>query len=383
LYEARGDLARAQELLDRAEAVSSATDVNLLRSNYLARTGRHEEALAIINAAKTLAGDGQLARGRLHDRLGRYEEAWADFVAGKRKLASEAGGLQYKADAVEALFGRLKHFFTRENIARLPQARPRADVPQPIFIMGFPRSGTTLVEQILCSHSAVMAGGELTFLGELRKLAGDLLPGPQPFPENLAQSWTADRHYAATLFRDYYLARAGHYGLVKGGKAFFTDKMPFNEVYLPLLKMAFPQAKVVHVVRHPLDVCVSMMSNNMTHGFNCGYRIEDIAHHLAAVFDLVEHYRHELELGDYVLQYESLVADQAGQTRKLLDYLGLPFEKACLRFHENRRYAPTPSYAQVTETLNDRSVNRHEHYAQYLRPYVSRLQRMMAAYGYK
>jgi tetratricopeptide (TPR) repeat protein len=366
LHEARGDLARAQELLDRAEAVSSPTEVGLLRSNYLSRTGHLEDALALINAAKTLAGDGQLARGRLHDRLGRYEEAWADFVAGKRKLASEGGDLQYKADAVDTLFGRFKQFFTRENLGRLPRAKSRADVPQPIFIMGFPRSGTTLVEQILCSHPAVQAGGELAFLGELRKLAGDLLPGPQPFPENLAQSWTADRHYAATLFRDYYLARAEHYGLAKGGTAFFTDRMPFNEVYLPLLKMAFPQAKIVHVLRHPLDVCVSMMSNNMTHGFNCGYRIEDTAHHLAAVFDLVEHYRRELELGDYVLQYESLIADQAGQTRKLLEYLGLPFEAACLRFQ-----------------LNDLSIGRHRHYAQPLKPFVSRLDRIVTACGYR
>ena len=266
---------------------------------------------------KSLTGEGQLARGRLHERLGRYDEAWQDFVGGKRKLAVEAGGLQYKADAVEALFGRFKEFFTRANFERLPRAKPRPDVPQPIFIMGLPRSGTTLVEQIVCSHSTVAAGGELAFLSELRKIASDLLPAPQPFPENLAQSWTADRHYSATLFRDYYLARAERHGLLGNGKAFFTDKMPFNEVYMPLLKMAFPQAKIVHVMRHPLDVCVSTMSNDVTQGFNCGYRIEDTAHHLAAVFDLFEHYRRELDLGDYVLQYEMLVADPEGEIRKL------------------------------------------------------------------
>jgi Flp pilus assembly protein TadD len=382
LHEVRGDLPRAQELLERAQAVSSPAEVNLLRASYLSRSGRHEQALEIINAAGTLAGDGQLERGRLHDRLGRYEEAWKDFVESKRKLAREGGSLEYKTEAVDVFFGRLKKFFTRDNIELLPRTIARTDVPQPIFIMGFPRSGTTLVEQILCSHSAVLAGGELEFLGELRKLANHLFPGPEPFPDNLAMSWTADHRYAASVFRDYYLARAEHYGLLRSGKTFFTDKMPYNEIYLPLLKMAFPQAKIVHVVRHPLDVCVSMLSNNLTHGFNCGYRIEDVAHHCAAVFDLVEHYRHELELGELVLKYESFVADQAGQTRRLLDYLGLPFEEACLRFHENRRYAPTPSYAQVTEKLHDRSINRHRHYTQHLKPFVSRLERMMGAYGY-
>jgi Tfp pilus assembly protein PilF len=366
LCEARGDLVRAGELLDRAEAASSAPEVALQRSNLLARAGKCEEAIALINAGKSLTGEGQLARGRLHERLGRHDEAWQDFVGGKRKLAVEAGGLQYKSDAVEALFARFKEFFTRANFERLPRAKPRPDVPQPIFIMGLPRSGTTLVEQIICSHSTVAAGGELAFLSELRKIASDLLPAPQPFPENLAQSWTADRHYSATLFRDYYLARAERHGLLENGKAFFTDKMPFNEVYMPLLKMAFPQAKIVHVMRHPLDVCVSTMSNDVTQGFNCGYRIEDTAHHLAAVFDLFEHYRRELDLGDYVLQYEMLVGDPEGEIRKLTDYLGLPLEKDCLRLGK----------------LSNRAVNRHTHYAKHLRPYVSRLRPMMSAYGY-
>jgi len=367
LYEARGDLKQAGAFIDRAAAASSPEEVTLLRAGYLAKTGKREAAIAALDATKTLTGEGQLERGRLHESLGHYEQAWQDFTAGKRKLATEGGGLQYKADAVEALFGRFKQFFTRDNISRMPRAKQRADVPQPIFIMGLPRSGTTVVDRIIRSHSAVHGGGELAFIGELRKIAGDVLPAPQPFPENLAQSWTADRHYTATLFRDYYLARAEGFGLLKSGdgKTFFTDRMPFNEVYLPLLKTAFPHARIVHVMRHPLDVCVSMISSNVTHGFNCGYRVEDAAHHLAAVFDLFEHYRREMDLGDYVVQYEALVADQAGQTRKLLDYLGLPFEEACLRTN-----------------LNDGSIDRHKRYAQHLKPYVPRVRSMMTGYGY-
>jgi Tfp pilus assembly protein PilF len=380
LHEGRGNLRRAHELLDRAEAASSLEEVNLQRSSLLSLEGRHAEALAIINAGKSLTGEGQLARGRLQERLGSFDAAWQDFVEGKRKIASEAGGLQYRGEPVQSLFSRLKGFFTRDILQRLPRAQLRADTPQPLFIIGFPRSGTTLVEQILCSHSAVRAGGELPFLSELPKLATDLLPSPESFPENLAQSWTADRSYAATMFRDFYLARAAHYGLGEG--TLFTDKMPFNEVYLPLLKMAFPEAKIVHVVRHPLDVSVSMLANTMPHGLNCGYRIEDITHHLAAVFDLFHHYRNEMELGEYVLRYESLVSGPAEETRKLLDYVGLPFEESCLRFYETRRRAPTPSLTHVSGKLDDRSIDRHEHYARYLQPYASRLSRIMGAYGY-
>lgn len=383
LYELRGDLEHAQRMLDRAQQNASASAVNLLRSNYLARQGKTADALAILEREATLNGDALLERGRLYDRLGRFEDAWLDFVEGKAKLAAEGGGLTYDARAVETFFARLKRFFVRSNLELLPATTRRAQTPQPIFIVGFPRSGTTMLEQVLSSHSSVRAGGELSFMGDIRRLANLLFPGPEPFPENLARTFTADNRFAATLFRDFYLARAEQYGLLEPGKTFFTDKMPFNEIWLPLLRMSFPEARIVHVVRHPLDVCVSVMSNHLTHGFNCGYRIADTVHHLAAVFDLVEHYRRELPLDEHVLKYETFVGAQREETRRLLEYLGLPFEESCLRFHENRRHAPTPSYAQVTEKLNDRSLERYRHYAQHLKPFLPQLRSLMAAYGYE
>jgi tetratricopeptide (TPR) repeat protein len=363
---ASGDLVRARELIDRAETASSPDRVSLARSDYLQQSNRPEEALATLNGAKNLTGEGMLARGRLYERLGRYEEAWQDFVAGKRKLASDAGGLQYKADAVETLFGRFKQYFTRENLARMPRATLRGHIPQPIFILGFPRSGMTVVEGIVARHSSVASGGELGLLGDFRKILANSLPTQQPFPENLAFSWTADQRWLGTLLRDYYLARAEHRGLLDSGRQFFTDRAPLGEVYIPLLKMAFPEAKIVYVIRNPLDVSVSVMSNKVTHGFNCGYRIEDAAHHLAAMFDLFEHYRRELHTGECVLQYEALIADPQGQTRRLFDYLGLPpFEQG-----------------ETTNALHAGSLDRHRHYGQQLKPLRTRLQPIMTAFGY-
>ena len=380
LYEARGDLARAQELLQRAEAIGSPGDVSLLRAKYLARAGKPQDALETYSG--DLGGSGHLERAHLLDRLGRFDEAWEDFVVGKGKLARD-NGMRYDGSKVEALFASYKRFFTRANIELLPHAGVRADVPQPLFIVGFPRSGTTLIEQILCSHSSIRAGGELPILADIRDLTRNLLPDAAEYPESLAQMWTADRRYVAALLRDYYLARAEAYGLLQPGKTFFTDKMPFNEIDLPLLKMIFPRAKIIHAVRHPLDVCVSMLANLMNHGFGCAYRIEDITHYLAAVFDLTEHYRGVLQANEFVLQYEALIADQESLTRCLFEYLELPFEESCLRFHENRRYAPTPSYAQVSQKLNDASVNRHAHYARHLQPHAQRLESLMARYGYR
>lgn len=383
LYEVRGELERAQEVLQKGDRPGGNVDLSLLRAGQLARCGKIAEALTILESSNQLNGDSHLERGRLYDRVGRYEAAWQDFVVGKQKLAAEAGGLAYHADAVQAFFARLTRFFTRERVALLPRAALRTDVPQPIFIMGAPRSGTTMIEQVLASHSAVRAGGELTYAGDLRKLTNLLLPGAEQFPDNLAHSWTADNHHVATLFRDYYLARAAEAGLLEGDQRFFTDKMPFNEVWLPLVRMAFPHAPVVHVVRHPLDVCVSMLSNNLNHGFYCAYRIETIVQHLAAVAELVAHYEGELTTHRHVLRYETFVSEQGVETRRLLDHVGLPFEDGCLAFHENRRYARTPSYAQVTEKLNERSVERFRHYAPQLAPFAGALQPQMAANGYR
>ena len=366
--EVRHDLHCAQALLARAVAAGSAGEVDLLRAQYLARDGRVDEALASLEAAPVLNGDALLERGRLRDRAGRHAQAWHDFVAGKQKLAAEAGGVRYETAAVEQFMSRLDRYFTRPVFARLPRASRRRDVPQPLFICGFPRSGTTLVEQVLASHPAIRAGGELPFAGEWRDLGHRLLPSREPFPLNLDGAMTADRHHLAPVFRDHYLARAERQGLLEPGAGYFVDKMPFNEVWLPLIRMAFPDAPVVHLVRHPLDVCVSMMSHQLNHGFHCGYRLEDIAHYLAAVHRLHEHYRRELEPREFIVRYESLVANPRSTVARLLEHAGLPFDEACLRFHERRSYSPTPSYAQVAEPFTDRSFGRHRPYSAQLEP---------------
>ena len=382
LAEVRGDLPAAAELLDRAAAVASEPQVNLLRARLLRREGRFAEALALLEDGADMNGDALLERGWLRDRAGRHEEAWSDFVEGKRKLAQQSGVAAYQEEAVTEFFTRLKTFFVGPNAALLPEAPERTDVPQPIFVCGFPRSGTTLLEQILSSHAQVLPGGELSFAAGFRHLTNRLFPEDGSFPENLSRTWTADGHYVAVLFRDYYLTRAAKAQLLEPGRRFFVDKMPFNELYLPLIRMAFPRAPIIRIVRHPLDVCVSMMSNNFTHGFGCGYRLADIAAHLVAMFDLTEHYGRELPGQAFVLRYEDLVAAQEETTRRVLQYTGLPFDEACLHFHENPRYAPTPSYAQVSEKLNDRSIGRHRHYSVALEEVASVLRPMVSALGY-
>lgn len=382
LKEVQGDFAGAEKLLEAAEAASSAEAINLLRVEYLARTGRDAEALAIIEKARDINGRGQLERGRLYERVGRHAEAWADYVEGKRKLAAELGNLAYDAAGVAAFYRAMREYFSAATMARLPRAATRGDLPQPVFILGAPRSGTTLIEQVLSAHSAVRAGGELAWLSELRAVAHRLCSHGD-FPGCLDSTAAADGRHLATVLRDHYFARAEAAGLTSPGARLFTDKTPFNEINLPLLRMVFPESKLVLVKRDPRDVAVSMLSNNLSHGFNCAFRIEDIVQHLAATDALISGYQRELGFTVHVLQYEQFVADPEAGTRRLLAHVGLPFEEACLRFHENRRYAPTPSYARVAEKVNDRSIGRWRHFEQQLAPYVATLGPALTAGGYQ
>ena len=261
--------------------------------------GQRTEALAVLDAAAR-ARRGCAAAARAAARACR---ALRRGLAGFRRGQAQAGARGRRAartrrQTVEALFGAVPAvFYPCDTWPRCRAPRVAADTAQPIFIIGFPRSGTTLVEQILCSHSRVRPGGELPSSAISCGCREELLPGPERYPGNLARAFTADRHYVGDAVPR--LLPGARRAVRAAGRAepFFTDKMPFNEIHLPLLQMAFPHAKIVHVVRHPLDVCVSMLANNMTHGFLCAYRIEDIAQHLAAVFELVEHYARAADAG--------------------------------------------------------------------------------------
>ncbi|MBW8882097.1 MAG: sulfotransferase, partial [Asticcacaulis sp.] len=347
LYEARRDMQSAFAWLERAEAAARQTgeDFTLLRALYLSQEDRADEALKLLDSRGPLAGPARLDRARLLDKLKRYDEAWPALINAKAQLAREMG-VSYDAAKVAAHYEALCSFFTRERMQRLPKARVRGDVAQPIFVMGFPRSGTTMLEQMLSSHPEVQAGGELPFVYEWQALARNILPGDAPFPDKLAFAEAADYRHVPGLLRDYYLGRAETYGV--GGRPRFTDKMPLNDAYLPLIQLAFPGAPVIRMVRHPFDIAVSVLSHNLTHGEKCGYALETVMAHIQATFALNAYYDSMLDQPVMVLRYEDFVADQDGQTRRILGHCGLDYDAMCLRFHENPRHAPTPSYAQVS-----------------------------------
>jgi tetratricopeptide (TPR) repeat protein len=386
LEEADRDLAAAMALLDRAEAQHPENpSVQLLRAVVLGRMGDTAGALAVLDAmaAKnaTLGPGEWLEKGRLLDRMGRYDEAFAAFEAGKKRLR-EVSGRSYLDQHAQRLTTRLKNFFTARRLATLPRATRRTDVAQPLFVMGFPRSGTTLLEQTLTAHPRIAAGDELPVIAEITNLMPRLLDSPLAYPEALAELWMGDHREDLDNLRDYYLRKVAQLSIVPEGAAWFTDKMPLNETDLGLIGLVFPESPLVHVIRHPLDVVLSVFSNLLTHGYFCAYALESAATHYVRVMDLVEHYCRELDLKYLRVRYEDIIEDQEATIRRVKAFIGEEFDPACLAFHENRRYARTASYAQVTEKLYDRSRYRYKNYLPHLQPVIPILQPVIERLGY-
>jgi hypothetical protein len=351
----------------------------------LGRMRRYDEALEIIDATADdegrLGPNELLEKGRLLDQLGRYDDAWTAFAEGKR-LARELSGQAYLESEASAQVERLRNFFTSGRLRLMPRANVRSDVPQPIFILGFPRSGTTLVEQTLSAHPKIAAGDELPLIHEITAIMPRMLASPLGYPEALAELWMGDQREGLDNLRDYYLQKVRQMGVLRSGATRFTDKMPLNETHLGLIALLFPEAPLIHVLRHPLDIMVSAFSNQFTHGFCCAYELETAAHHYVRVMDLVRHYRAEMSLRYLPIRYEDIVQDQEASVRAVLAFVGEPFNKACLTFHKNRRYAHTASYAQVAEPLYQRSVHRYRHYLKHLEPVIPILRPVIERLGY-
>jgi tetratricopeptide (TPR) repeat protein len=385
LEETDRNFARADEILDQAERLAPGNpNVLLQRAILRGRTRDYDAALAILDrlgAGHGLGANELMEKGRLLDKMGRYDEAFAAFAEGKR-LACELSGNSYRAEEASQLVARLKGYFSAGRLQIVPRAKPLRQAPQPIFIVGFPRSGTTMVEQSLSAHPKISAGDELPFISDLTALMPRMLNSPLSYPEALADLWMGDQREGLDNLRDYYLQRVRQLGLLEPGAIWFTDKMPLNETHLGLIGLIFPEAPIVHVLRHPLDVVVSVFSNHLTHGFYCANALETIARHYVLIFELIEHYRQEMTLRYLPVRYEDIVADQETHLRRILGFVGLPFDKRCLKFHENRRYARTASYAQVTEALYDSSRYRYRRYLKHLAPVIPILEPAILRLGY-
>ena len=237
----------------------------------------------------------------------------------------------------------------------------------PIFVVGLPRTGTTLTERILSSHSQVESVGETEFIQMVLRRES----GVKSTRKISAAIIEAAAKKEITLLADGYLG-AANYRL--SDKPLFIDKLPFNYLYLGFIAKAFPHARIVRLKRNPMDACFAMYKQVFTWAYKFSYTFDGLARYYVAYDRLCDHWRNVL--GDRLIEveYEVLAADQEGQTRALLQKVGLDFEEACLDFDRNITPSTTASSVQVREKIHTRSVNRWTNFAKHLQPLKEQLE---------
>jgi tetratricopeptide (TPR) repeat protein len=256
---------------------------------------------------------------------------------------------------------------------------PGACADAPIFIVGLPRSGSTLVDRILGSHSQVRSAGELNcfalaLVDAVRRGSGS---GNAPLSRRELVARSASVDFAA-LGRDYLeraraAGAAAPAGTQDAARLRFTDKMPLNYLYCGLIMRALPNARIVHVSRSPMAACYAIYKTLFENGYPYSYDLAELGQYYVGYRRLMAHWSTSMPGAIYSLRYEDLVADQIGQTRALLQFCGLEWQDACARFHLNPAATTTASAAQVRRPIYDSSVAQWRHYEQQLAPLSDQL----------
>jgi len=317
----------------------------------------------------------------LLDKQGRFAEA---FRAYEIAASSRARKNNSSFDSVKnaAMTDRYLEFYSKEEMASWKRfdAEKQNTAAIPIFIVGFPRSGTTLLEQMLCSHPDIVAGGELPSIPEIRRLAAGQLGGDKEYPFCLDELKRQDQ--VLVEWRRYYLERAKEYGVDIASPTFFTDKMPLNSRNLPLIRSVFPDSPIIHIVRNPMDSCLSAMFSNFANGNEWANNIVDAANYFLQTTRLIQNFEDNLEIKYLRLRYEDLVADTEKWAKTVINFLGVNWDQSVLEFHKTKRVAITASYAQVNQKIYTTSVARYRNYEKYLAEPLNILEPVLKHYGY-
>ncbi|MFZ5503748.1 MAG: sulfotransferase [Pseudomonadota bacterium] len=317
-----------------------------------------------IQRGEETLGDGMAialhyALGKSYTDTGLHAQAFPHFIAGGRLKRAT---LQYDAAHNTQHIERIMRVFDAQTLARLRGGGNPSSLP--IFVVGMPRSGTTLTEQIIASHPDVYGAGELNYLMTIAN--GGITASPA-YPDNIATCQPAD---LMQWGNEYIQALQQHAPAVRH----ITDKMPGNFIAIGLIHLILPNAKIIHVSRHPLDNCLSCFTQLFSDGHGFTYDLAELGHYYADYLRLMAHWRSVLPGNAFLdVRYEDIVADKEAQARRLIEYCGLAWDDACIDFHKNKRAIHTASVVQVRQPIYTSSVTRWKPYEDFLAPLIDAL----------
>ncbi len=342
VFDARGEGERVAVAQDKVERVADPQGAVEPVADPAGAGAQGEGGVGMRPAAGPPDEDGfhlHYALGAALERRGEFTASYAHYAAGARLRRAQ---VDYSAERTHAQLLRARALFTRAFFAA--RAGWGCPNPSPIFVVGLPRSGSTLIEQILASHSRVEGTMELP---ELTNIARDLRPaaGEDTYPDVLA---TLDRPACAALGQRYLDRTRGYRKL---GRAFFVDKMPNNFVHVGLIQLILPRATIIDARRAPMAACFAAFKQHFARGQHFSYDLGELGRYYADYAALMAHVDEVLPGRVHQVSYEAMVEDTEAETRRLLAHCGLAFEPACLRFHENPRAVRTASSEQVRRPI--------------------------------
>lgn len=294
--------------------------------------------------------------GRLYDHEGEYDKAFLSFQKANQ-LKFEGFDLEEQRIFIDDIIQEHnRRFFEPSRTSVTSMARP-------VFILGMPRSGTSLVEQILCSHSEVFGGGELYYINQIVQ---QVAPADGSYGEATAK---LDEHELNNYAKQY----LDKIAILNDSARYVTDKMPQNFLHLGLIARLFPDARIIHCVRNPIDVCLSCYFQSFNHGHEYTYDLDALAGYYRSYHELMQHWKMSLDLQFFNVQYETIVDQPEQVIAGLLKFLDLPWEDGCLRYYENPRMTTTSSHDQVHQPIYKRSLQRWRHYERHVGPLITQL----------
>jgi len=325
-------------------------------------TGNERQQMRDQEASATTAINDKIhfcfALGKDLEDSEHFDEAFSFYHRGN-KLKSEQD--RFDSKALELSFEFQKNNFDAAFFKRNKSAGCSA--PDPIFIVGLPRAGSTLLEQILSSHSQVDGTMELAnIIGLAHRLNGRQATQDNPKYPSVLNNISADD---LTKMGEMYIEDTQHH---RQGAMFFIDKMPNNFRHIALINLILPNAKIIDARRDPLSCCFSGFKQLFGEGQQFSYDLEDIGDYYRRYVELMDHWDKELPGKILRVQYEDVVADLETQVRRILDYCGLPFEQACIDFHRNKRAVRTPSSEQVRQPIYQSGLEQWRNYESHLEP---------------
>ena len=310
------------------------------------------------------------ALGKAFEDAGQFAESFKHYEEGNSLRRKSVG---YDADWNSEQMRRAKALFTPEFFAA--RAGQGASAPDPIFIVGLPRSGSTLLEQILSSHPQVEGTMELADIPNLvRELGGSQVRANSKYPEAIA----ALDGSALRALGERYLQLTRIYR--RTNAPFFIDKLPNNFAHTGLIHLILPRAKVIDARRHPLGCCFSGYKQHFARGQHFTYNLDELGRYYRDYVELMAHYDAVLPGRVHRVIYEHLIEDTEGEVRRVLDYCGLPFDERCLRFYENERAVRTASSEQVRRPIYREGVDHWVNYESWLGPLKSALGSVLEHY---